>query len=1376
MLPRGTRKTFHTLALVALFTLTAAIGPTSAQLLPPLTLQLVSVNPTAGPTGGGQVVTITSLTALPLALLSSLGAVQVQFGGVNATSPTIVDATHFQVTTPPHAAGTVDVTLNILSLIPLVIPGAQGTLSAGYTYVSGFTQPEITGVTPSAGLLGTPIEILGSGFLPGALATIGGVPLLNQIVTPTSILGNIPTGALGGVPGLADLVVTNPGGATDTLLGAFNILPTTALLELQLGSTNPSLGPTSGGQTVIIESLTSLPVGLLAQLGVVQVLFGGVPAPTASVIDLTHFSVVTPPHAAGTVDVTLIVLNAIPVLPAIATGTLSAGYTYASGISNPTIGSVTPNSGTGGTPVTITGTGFQAGATVLLDGLPLSNVVITPTSITGNVPAGSPGPADLLITNPDGGAAALPAAFTYTGGALLDLVLGSIIPVQGPTSGGTPFVITTLTALPVGLLPGLIQVDFGGAVATNISLVDLTHIAGITPPHVAGTVDVLVRLVNVPLLPPLITASLADAYTYVNSSGAAPTVTSVVPPSGTAGTALQINGTNFQPGASVLIGQAGCNNVVVVSATQITCSAPTNTPGPKNVTVTNPDGGSGTLPNGFTYTGGGLSLQLGSISPTQGTTAGGTLVRITTIGAIALPLAGVNFDGVPATEVQLDGLFAILARTPAHLPGTVDVTVRLTDILDLTDGLLDLTLANGYTYVAPPTAGSINPISGPTAGGTPVVITGSNFRSGMSVTFGGSGASPVNVLNANTLSTVTPPHAAGPVNVVVSNIENESATMVNGFTYLAGGFSSVDVTSIIPTSGTNLTPVQVNGTGFLPGAQLFICGLPAGSVIVSATIITALAPNCPLGAQDVTVVNPDGGSDTLVDGFTYTSGGGGGDDDCTFTGPDADGDCVPDTCEIMFGLDPNSGTGDDGPDGDPDHDGRTNQQECEDGTHPRGFYTRYFAEGASGSFFNIELDLLNPGLTKEAKVLVRYLTRTLQKGSDFLAIAPRTRATVDPELNPVTADAEFSTIIESDELFAAERKMIWDGTQYGSHMESALISPATVWYLAEGATHSDFNLFYLIQNPGTAPAAVTVTYLLPAGKPALVRNYTVAAQSRFNIWVNLEAPELADEEISAVVQSTNGIPILVERAMYLNSGGLYFGAGHESAGVTEPRQAWYFAEGASGDYFDTFVLVANPNAVAAQVQATYYLPDGSVIIKPHTVLPNSRFTIWTDYDDPLLENNAYSVKIESVNGVAVIAERAMWWPGPQHETRFEAHNSAGATDPGLEWAFAGAELGGTTGIETYVLVANTSIVGGSVDVTVLPSAGAGSPITRTFGVEGSSRLSINLASSFPEMAGKKFGVIITSSGPDVIVEASQYSTSGGIPWAAGSNTLATRVR
>jgi hypothetical protein len=186
--------------------------------------------------------------------------------------------------------------------------------------------------------------------------------------------------------------------------------------------------------------------------------------------------------------------------------------------------------------------------------------------------------------------------------------------------------------------------------------------------------------------------------------------------------------------------------------------------------------------------------------------------------------------------------------------------------------------------------------------------------------------------------------------------------------------------------------------------------------------------------------------------------------------------------------------------------------------------------------------------------------------------------------------------------------------------------------------------------------------------------YELPPNSRSNIWVNIEefpglGRALAALDVSAAIEVTNGQPIVVERAMYLHTPGRVFGAGHESAGVSAPATEWFLAEGATGPFFDLYVLVANPSDAAAQVEATYRLPDGTEVKKPYTITAGSRVTIHVDLEDAQLANTAVSTTLRSLNGVPIVVERAMWWPDGRW---YEAHSSAGATTTGTKWALAEA--------------------------------------------------------------------------------------------------------
>ena len=485
---------------------------------------------------------------------------------------------------------------------------------------------------------------------------------------------------------------------------------------------------------------------------------------------------------------------------------------------------------------------------------------------------------------------------------------------------------------------------------------------------------------------------------------------------------------------------------------------------------------------------------------------------------------------------------------------------------------------------------------------------------------------------------------------------------------------------------------------------------------------------------------------------------------------DNDADGLPDDWERQFGLDPANPSGSDGPDGDPDADGRLNRVEWQTSTHPRGVHTRYLAEGTTGAFFDMRLSIFNPGIGP-AIVQIRFRAPDGTTTPQTVTIPGPGHVTVDPETLPALASSEFATVVESDRVVVVDRAMSWDSRGYGSHVERATEAPALTWHFAEGATHSGFNLFYLLQNPSDVAANVEISYLRPAPAAPVVKAYGVPPGGRLTVWANQQDAALASADVSATVRSVNSVPIIAERAMYLDAGGDTFGAGHASAGVTAPATSWFLAEGATGSYFDLFVLIANPGSTAAAVSATYLLPDGSTVVKTYVVAPLSRATVWVDREDARLAETAVSIALSSSQPVVV--ERAMWWPGPTAGSWREAHGSMGSTTAALRWGIAGGEVGGTHRIETYVLVANTTGVATSVRAMV--GFEDGSSAEKIFLVRATSRLTIDVGAEFPVAAGRRFGMLLESLASPVVVERAVYSSPGGTVWAAGGAALATSL-
>ncbi len=279
--------------------------------------------------------------------------------------------------------------------------------------------------------------------------------------------------------------------------------------------------------------------------------------------------------------------------------------------------------------------------------------------------------------------------------------------------------------------------------------------------------------------------------------------------------------------------------------------------------------------------------------------------------------------------------------------------------------------------------------------------------------------------------------------------------------------------------------------------------------------------------------------------------------------------------------------------------------------------------------------------------------------------------------------------------------------------------------------------------------------------------------TRLNILVD-GIPGLDATDVSGVIASINGVPIIVERAMYFSRDGQPFRAGHASAGVTAPALTWRLAEGATGSYFDLFVLIANPSATPAEVRTTYLRPSGSPIVRTRTMAPNSRLTIYVENEDELLADTPVSTVVESTNGVPIVVERAMWWPSPG-DAWHEAHNSFGATQAVTTWGFADGEVGPPpVNTQTYFLIANDTPDPAQVAVMLLFDNEP--PVTRDFTVPGRSRFNVPVAQEFPEAAGRGFGAHIVSMGTPgvpIVVERAMYSDANGVIWAAGTNVLGT---
>ncbi len=299
-----------------------------------------------------------------------------------------------------------------------------------------------------------------------------------------------------------------------------------------------------------------------------------------------------------------------------------------------------------------------------------------------------------------------------------------------------------------------------------------------------------------------------------------------------------------------------------------------------------------------------------------------------------------------------------------------------------------------------------------------------------------------------------------------------------------------------------------------------------------------------------------------------------------------------------------------------------------------------------------------------------------------------------------------------------------------------------------------------------------MTFLLePSG--TVTKTYSVPANSRVTIYTNEVqdangARPLNNRSFSTQVTST--APIAVERSMYFTNARVWNG-GHEAAAVPAPRTSWYVAEGATGNFFTTFLLLANPNTSPATATIRYLLPGGQVVTRTYALAAQSRTTIPVN---TVVPNTEVSMDVSAT--LPIIVERAMYWPGANWS---EAHASSGIAATGVTWGMAEGEVGGSRGFQTFILMANPTANAASVRMRFLVENGT-SFVTPTFTVPANSRVT-RAAGEFMgagQLAdGARFGVLVESlNGVPLAVEHAMYWNGGGEFWGGGSNETGVRIR
>lgn len=603
---------------------------------------VTSISPSSGPSTGVTVsVTITGT--------GFTGATSVTFAGVNAVDVTVVNDTTITATSPAGTAGS--------SSVLVTTPGGTNAANTLFTYIG---PPVVTSISPNSGPSagGTNVTITGTGLTGATAVTIGGVAATSiTVVNSTSITATTPAGSVG----TASVLVTTPGGtnAANTLF-SYVAVPTVT-------SISPSSGAIAGGTSITITGTDFT--------GATAVTVKGVAATNITVVNSTTITATTPEGVAGTASVlvttssgtntanTLFTFVPPYCVSGAGTNSINGTYFYADGVwvKDATTKLLYNTNGSGGSAVWA----------IMFN---TNNEAYYNNSISSTPPLTS-----WLVS------LALSPAPTLSVGSCISPTVSAISPASGSAAGGTNGTITGTN------LTGTTSVTIGGTAVTNFTVISSTSITVTTPAGTAGTASVLVTTAGG-------TNAANTLFTYI----AVPTVTSISPTSGTTAgsTNITITGTNLTGATAVTVGGTTATNITVVNSTTITATTPTKTAGTSSVLVTTP-GGTSSANTLFTYVT--PPPTVSAISPSSGTTVGGTTVTIT--GTTLTGATGVTLGGTAATGVTVVNSTTITATSPTNAAGASSVLVTTAAGTNSANSL--------FTYITPaptPTPTSANTI------------------------------------------------------------------------------------------------------------------------------------------------------------------------------------------------------------------------------------------------------------------------------------------------------------------------------------------------------------------------------------------------------------------------------------------------------------------------------------------------------------------------------------------------------------------------------------------------------------------------------------------------------------------------------------------
>jgi hypothetical protein len=332
----------------------------------------------------------TAITPLDINATDSSAGVTLSYADGSTLPPGLrINSTTGAITGTPTTGGSYPVRITVTDSA-----GYSGSTTFTWEITNTVTVVGVADQTSGVGSAITPVHVTASDSSSTATLSFSAGSTL-----PTGLSINASSGVISGTPtrsGVYPVTITVTDSAGFTGTTSFSWTAVGAVVS----AVKPLTGPGAGGTKVTITGTHFL--------GATSVKFGSVAATSFTVNPKgTKIVAVDPTEAAGTVNI-IVTTSAGPSI-----ATAADHFTYI----GPTITRISPASGTesGGTRVTITGTGLSGATSVRFGTVPAASytVNVKGTTLKAVAPAHAAGPVNIVVTTP-GGTSATGSADTYT--------------------------------------------------------------------------------------------------------------------------------------------------------------------------------------------------------------------------------------------------------------------------------------------------------------------------------------------------------------------------------------------------------------------------------------------------------------------------------------------------------------------------------------------------------------------------------------------------------------------------------------------------------------------------------------------------------------------------------------------------------------------------------------------------------------------------------------------------------------------------------------------------------------------------------------------------------------------------------------------------